>query len=183
MAGTLGAANPLRYRGYVYDTETGLYYLQSRYYNPEICRFINIDSLAVLTATPGELTDKNLFAYCDNNPVNRQNDGGRFWHLIVGAIVGVASQYVIDVASNLAEGQSFSETLRPSSTIADYGAAAISGALAASGIGMIGSIVANAALGGTNYMANCLITHPYYCWSSICYYSACYIYRPQSQKQ
>ena len=45
MAGTLGKLNPFRYRGYVYDTETGLYYLQSRYYNPETGRFINADNL------------------------------------------------------------------------------------------------------------------------------------------
>ena len=43
MASTLGAANPLRYRGYVYDTETGLYYVSSRYYNPEVGRWINAD--------------------------------------------------------------------------------------------------------------------------------------------
>lgn len=43
MAATLGAANPLRYRGYVYDTETGLYYVSSRYYNPEVGRWINAD--------------------------------------------------------------------------------------------------------------------------------------------
>lgn len=47
MAATLGAVNPLRYRGYVYDTETGLYYLTSRYYNPVWGRFINADSLIV----------------------------------------------------------------------------------------------------------------------------------------
>ncbi len=47
MASTLGAANPLRYRGYVYDSETGLYYLSSRYYNPVWGRFINADSLIV----------------------------------------------------------------------------------------------------------------------------------------
>ena len=46
MAATLGAANPLRYRGYVYDTETGLYYLSRRYYNPVWGRFINADGYA-----------------------------------------------------------------------------------------------------------------------------------------
>ena len=46
LASTLGALNPLRYRGYVYDTETGLYYLQSRYYDPEVGRFINADAFA-----------------------------------------------------------------------------------------------------------------------------------------
>ena len=45
MAGTLGKSNPMRYRGYVYDEETGLYYLRSRYYNPGVCRFVSGDEL------------------------------------------------------------------------------------------------------------------------------------------
>ena len=58
MAGTLGEIQPFRYRGYVYDVETGLYYLRSRYYNPGIGRFINTDMLL----------DGNLFTYCQNTP-------------------------------------------------------------------------------------------------------------------
>ncbi len=65
-ATTLGAHNPLRYRGYVYDTETGLYYLQSRYYDPEIGRFINGDAFA---STGQGIIGCNMFAYCGNNPV------------------------------------------------------------------------------------------------------------------
>ncbi|MBR2634576.1 MAG: RHS repeat-associated core domain-containing protein [Clostridia bacterium] len=60
----------MRYRGYYYDAETGFYYLQSRYYDPVTCRFISADSAWILTATPMGLTDKNLYAYCLNNPVN-----------------------------------------------------------------------------------------------------------------
>ena len=90
MSATLGAANPLRYRGYVYDTETGFYYLTSRYYNPVWGRFINADTADVLGASPDKANwDKNLFAYCDNNPVSRKDDGGEFWHIIAaGAISG-----------------------------------------------------------------------------------------------
>ena len=66
MADTLGILNPLRYRGYVYDTETKLYYLQSRYYNPEWGRFINADGFV----TTGQgFVGNNMFAYCGNNPV------------------------------------------------------------------------------------------------------------------
>ena len=73
MSATLGAVNPLRYRGYVYDTETGLYYLNSRYYNPTWGRFVNADGAAVVAASPDKANwDKNLFAYCDNDPVNRK---------------------------------------------------------------------------------------------------------------
>ena len=68
MASTLGTLNPLRYRGYVYDNETGLYYLQSRYYNPAWGRFLTADSLAFLGAD-GTPLSYNLFAYCLNNPV------------------------------------------------------------------------------------------------------------------
>ena len=65
-ATTLGRDNPLRYRGYVYDTETGLYYLQSRYYDPEMGRFISADAF---TSTCQGFTGNNMFVYCGNNPV------------------------------------------------------------------------------------------------------------------
>ena len=83
MSATLGAANPLRYRGYVYDSETSLYYLSSRYYNPVWGRFINADTAAVVAASPDKANwDKNLFAYCDNDPVSRKDDGGDLWEEI-----------------------------------------------------------------------------------------------------
>lgn len=58
--------NPLRYRGYVYDSETGFYYLQSRYYDPTICRFINAD---IYYETGQGINGYNMFAYCNNNPI------------------------------------------------------------------------------------------------------------------
>ncbi len=63
------ALNPFGYRGYCYDTYTGLYYLQSRYYDPETGRFINADDTNYLNAT-GTVLGCNLFAYCENDPVN-----------------------------------------------------------------------------------------------------------------
>ena len=79
----IGKYNPFRYRGYVYDTETGLYYLSSRYYNPAWGRFINADTAAVVAASPDKANwDKNLFAYCDNDPVSRKDDGGDLWEEI-----------------------------------------------------------------------------------------------------
>ena len=65
MASTLGAANPFRYRGYYYDAETGFYYLNSRYYDPSACRFINSDRVLILY----DAISCNLFSYCRNNPV------------------------------------------------------------------------------------------------------------------
>ena len=60
--GSLAEENPLRYRGYVYDEETGFYYVYSRYYDPEIERFINADAIELIGAN-GDFTSVNLFAY------------------------------------------------------------------------------------------------------------------------
>ncbi len=65
--GSIAEINPFRYRGYVYDTETGLYYLQSRYYDPEMGRFINADAFA---STGQGILGNNMFSYCLNNPAN-----------------------------------------------------------------------------------------------------------------
>ncbi len=61
--------SPFAYRGYCYDNDIKMYYLQSRYYDPQICRFINADSSEYLGAT-GTVLSCNLFAYCENDPVN-----------------------------------------------------------------------------------------------------------------
>ncbi len=68
--------NPIRYRGYYYDIETGFYYLQSRYYDPAISRFINADSYG---STGQGFLGTNMFAYCGNNPVDRVDRNGEFW--------------------------------------------------------------------------------------------------------
>ena len=68
--------NPLRYRGYYYDSESGLYYLQSRYYDPEVGRFISADGYV---STGQGVLSNNMFAYCGNNPVNRVDHTGQFW--------------------------------------------------------------------------------------------------------
>ena len=71
--GAMAEINPLRYRGYYYDTETGFYYLQSRYYDPNTCRFINADGYA---STGQGLMGYNMFAYCNNNSVNSADPAG-----------------------------------------------------------------------------------------------------------
>ncbi len=83
----LAHRNPLRYRGYVYDSETELYYLQSRYYDPEIGRFLNADSYAQTYET---VVGSNMFAYCGNNPVKCADDGGEWANIVIGAVVGAA---------------------------------------------------------------------------------------------
>ena len=75
LAGTLSKVNPFTYRGYCYDFDINLYYLQSRYYDPQICRFINADSTDYLGAT-GTLLSYNLFAYCENDGMNFVDETG-----------------------------------------------------------------------------------------------------------
>ncbi len=72
---TIREINPIRYRGYVYDTETSLYYLQSRYYDPFTGRFLNADDTAFIGVS-GTVLSGNLFAYCENNPVNHIDNYG-----------------------------------------------------------------------------------------------------------
>ena len=91
MAATLGEQNPLRYRGYVYDTETGLYYLQSRYYNPGWGRFINADSS--ISNVGGEVLGNNIYSYCFNNPI-KLSDGSGNWPKWATAVLGIAAAVV-----------------------------------------------------------------------------------------
>ena len=74
LAGTIGQYNPFRYRGYYYDRETGFYYLQSRYYDPTVGRFLNADGIV---GANGGIEGYNMFAYCNNNPVVFEDNSGR----------------------------------------------------------------------------------------------------------
>lgn len=79
-ANTAVQYNPFRYRGYYYDAETGLYYLQSRYYDPAWGRFISADAYV---STGQGLLGFNMYAYCGNNPVDRIDSEGQFWLTII----------------------------------------------------------------------------------------------------
>lgn len=80
----LAALNPCSYRGYYYDQETGYYYLQSRYYDPEIGRFFSADHTAISKLTIGKLSATNSFRYCDGNPVNRSD---LYWYYYISKAV------------------------------------------------------------------------------------------------
>ena len=83
--------NSLGYRGYYYDSELGFYCLGTRYYDQNTHRFISPDRIDVVCATPGALTDKNLYAYCDNNPVMRvDRSGNAWWQAVIGGVIGLA---------------------------------------------------------------------------------------------
>jgi len=99
------------------------------------------DRYDVVNATPMALTDKNLYAYCDNNPVTRVDADGEFWHIIIGAAVGAVINTVAKVVSNVIEGESWSDGLGIAAL-----AGAASGALATSGLGMTAMVVGGAAI-------------------------------------
>ena len=92
MALTLGKLNAFRYRNYIYDEETKLYYLQSRYYSPGVCRFAAADDQINYDSS---LIGSNLFAYCNNNPVMHEDSDGHMAvnpiGILIGGLVGAAA--------------------------------------------------------------------------------------------
>ena len=101
-ASHIANVNPFRYRGYYYDKESGLYYVGSRYYDPQTGRFINADGYV---STGQGLTGNNMFAYCGNDPINRSDPSGLFWKEIgnwfkeVGNAIAGFAKKVANVAS------------------------------------------------------------------------------------
>ena len=150
LATTLGADNPFRYRGYYYDTETGLYYLTTRYYDPEVCRFISAD---VYMSTGQGVLGGNMWAYCLNNPVAMVDSNGEF--ALAGALLaGVASIVVGGLFGGLgalASGDSFAAGFVSGSVTAGTAGVAAATIVAA---GAAGGVVGSAA----GYGAECAIT-------------------------
>ena len=128
LASTLGKNNPFRYRGYVYDEETGFYYLQSRYYNPEVGRFISSD---VLLSTGQGVLGHNAYAYCGNNPIVREDTQGNLWGLIAAAVGAVTG-----AITALASGSDFGETV-----VAGIASGAAAGAITGAAVGIASDVV------------------------------------------
>ena len=126
---TVGNKNPFRYRGYYYDTETGLYYLNSRYYSPEFGRFISADNAI---GQIGSVHGANMFAYCFNNPINMSDPTGN-WPSWSQVFAGVAIAALAVAAAAL--------------TVATCGAAVPALALAGGIIGGMSSGAATIAAG------------------------------------
>ena len=126
----LAVNNPFRYRGYYYDVESGLYYLNSRYYDPQTGRFINADAPEILDGGNDHLLENNLFAYCFNDPVNRFDDSGN-WSLPNWAKIAIgAAAIAVGVIATAATGGAAAPVLVASLKIAATSAAigAVSGA-------------------------------------------------------
>ena len=173
-------ANPFRYRGYYYDTSIGLYYLNSRYYDPETGRFLNEDLVSYLD--PETIGGINPYAYCLNDPVNHIDPGGHFVLsllialTVTGAVVGGATAGLI-ASSNGAQGWELTGSILGGAlfgglvgALSGFGFPMIggaSGAMAIAGGGtlaastvsvsaealILGGLVAGASLIGMRYMA------------------------------
>ena len=116
----------------------GATWLPTRYYDPEVGRFINADAYV---STGQGVLGNNMYLYCGNNPVVRADDEGDFWNIVVGAVVGAALGALVQIGNNLLAGEHWLDGV---GTAALTGAA--SGALAASGVGLVVSVVGNAAI-------------------------------------
>ena len=133
---TIGQLNPFRYRGCYYDKETGMYYLKSRYYDPEIRRFISSDAVTILAASTETLHNRNLYTYCNQNPLTRSDSNGNLWTAVAGAVgaaISLADQLIV---------QKKEMSWKVAAQVAVDG---ISAAVGASAVGVIGQIVTNVA--------------------------------------
>ena len=153
--------NPIRYRGYYYDQDTRLYYLNARYYCPEWHRFISPDDTSYLDPkTPNGL---NLYAYCGNDPVNYCDPSGRLaittTAIIVGALIGLVIGASSSVVAQLEEYNGDWSQINLWEVAFDGIFGAINGGLAASGINIWWSAGLGATLGfgfsvGKDYLFN-----------------------------
>ena len=128
-----------------------MYYLQSRYYDPAIGRFINADTFA--TTDANGFLSCNMFAYCENNPVNRSDGTGEVWNLVAGAVIGAAVNLAVSITMNKLAGNTYSWK----DALVDIGTGALSGALAASGLGLTGQTIGNALIAGGSSIAGQLV--------------------------
>ncbi len=151
--------NPFRYRGYYFDSETGLYYLQSRYYNPAWGRFISADSIAYLGITK-DMKSYNLYAFCNNNPVMYMDPNGHFvislTTIIIGIAIGAALGGTIGFGATVYEDyKDDGEVFNGSIGADEYIGNTIGGTIAGAGIGACG--VLGAGLGSALIAGEALI--------------------------
>ena len=111
-ATSIAHKNPFRYRGYYYDRETGFYYLNARYYDPQIGRFICPDDISYLD--PTTINGLNLYAYCGNDPVNKSDPSGHFgiWALVAITVASMLIGGTAQLVSNAMAGKTGSELWR-----------------------------------------------------------------------
>ena len=148
--------NPFRYCGDYFDLSSGTYYLRNRYYNPSIGRFTQQDTiLSISREMPNgqEIIDPlslNLYTYCHNNPIMYVDENGNWIHIAVGALVGGVIAGGINLATQLYQSGGDWSQVDGTKVLISTATGAASGALASTGVGLVGQIVGNAALGAAS---------------------------------
>lgn len=152
-ANSLAEINPFRYKGYYFDKESQMFYCTTRYYVPEWCRWLNIDNPLFIENEYS--STNNLFCYCKNNPVNYIDKDGQLFlsTLIIGAIVGAA----IATGYSCYKQNKESGSINWKKALLAGAMGAVSGAAAASGIGLIGSTLISGATSFVESVGNDLI--------------------------
>ncbi|MDY2575301.1 MAG: RHS repeat-associated core domain-containing protein, partial [Bacilli bacterium] len=152
---TISNINPFIYKSYYYDKETGLYWLSSRYYNPDWGRFISPDDVEYLDTS--SINGLNLYAYCGNDPVNMWDPSGHFFFsaLLIGALVGGAIGAGVSAISQLATGD---HVINPWHVLLDGTIGAASGLFSATGICTIGAALISGGLGFAGSVGSDLIS-------------------------
>jgi RHS repeat-associated protein len=129
--------NPFRYKGYYYDVETQLFYCNSRYYSPELCRFISPDDIEYLD--PESINGLNLYCYCKNNPIMYADPSGHF--TIAALLISVGLSLAFEFVGDLIDGNGIDHSLR------EYIGAGVSGLFGGLGGGLGAQIVFSVAGG------------------------------------
>ena len=144
----IGDINPFRYRGYYFDSETGWYYLNARYYSPAMCRFISPDELSILDETKSQVNGLNLYIYCGDNPVMNIDPSGHFIFSLLAVVIGAAIGATVSAATNIvSQGiQNGWENINWGEVALSAVIGGIGGAFGATGIGLGGQVLINAGL-------------------------------------
>ena len=142
--------NPFRYRSYYYDFETNLYYLNTRYYDPEIGRFIKTDDIAILNTTKVVQNGLNLYTYCINNPVNLIDENGDLpkW---LKWILGIFTVVVVSIfTAGIASAAAFAFGVTTATAISIFTSSAVGG-LISGGINLASQVIRNGGIDGINF--------------------------------
>lgn len=150
-ANTIGVENPIRYKGYYLDSESEMFYCQSRYYVPEWCRWLTADTLEYLDTD--DLGNISLFAYCGNNPVNYFDPTGHIFWIAVALIAGALIGGIVAGVKASKEGAKGWELVGKITLGVTIGAA-VAGLAVAAGAAIAGaaSVIAGGSLGAATFM-------------------------------
>ena len=148
----LGELNPFRYRGYYYDTVTGLYYLKARYYDPTIGRFISMDSVEYVD--PDIANGLNLYAYCGDNPImNVDPSGSWFFTILLSGLIGALIGGGVSIASQKIS----NDSINWGKTLFDLALGAVSGIIGFSKITRFGSTLLSGIIGAVGSIGGDII--------------------------